>query len=192
MPNQRRCARDCQTVSRFFMRPSSSSFAQGPRLPLLPRRPQIRDKWRGWRAGSRCLSTPTRMLSSLLPWSIHTHVDMLAAERREQPCGGAGVMDHAPAHRGNNAHIIMDGHGIGLGQLHNALDHTFAHRHKLAVESTTHMVSMPALDRVFSKESPFSSTACSTRRPKPCSLFIMAFSTEITLKPSLPAMPVMT
>ena len=35
-------------------------------------------------------------------------------------------------------------------------------------------------------------TACSTLRPKPTSPFIMAFSTEMTLKPSRPAMPVMT
>ena len=51
------------------------------------------------------------------------------------------------------------------------------------------MVSMPV--GRCSKDSPASSTTCSTFRPKPFSLFIMAFSTLMTEKPLRPATPVM-
>ena len=52
----------------------------------------------------------------------------------------------------------------------------------------THMVSMPV--GRCSNDTPYSSSALSTRRPTPSSLFIMAFSIESMVKPVWPAMPV--
>ena len=55
--------------------------------------------------------------------------------------------------------------------------------------TTTHMESIPV--GICSKEIPYPSSTLSTFRPKPTSLFIMFFSTEMTLYPLWPAMPVM-
>ena len=56
-------------------------------------------------------------------------------------------------------------------------------------DTTTHSVSMPV--GRCSKDTQFSSNACKTLRPKPSSLFIIAFSMLMTEKPLRPAMPVM-